>query len=114
VLGTLNDGATLIAKRKFYPFAGGPPRPIPSLQPDERVLRFDGKYVWTSTDTTVFRIDLATGQRDRITDYHSGSPPQAFFTSSPILSADGRAYAYTYVTVTSDLYVVEGARTPMR
>lgn len=114
VLGMLNDGVSVIAKRKFYPFAGGPPKPIPSLQPAERIVRFDGKYVWTSTDNTVFRIDLSTGQRDRITDYRSGSPPQSLFNSSPLLSADGRAYAYTYVTVTSDLYVVEGAPYPMR
>ncbi|HEV7572938.1 MAG TPA: hypothetical protein VGQ21_15675 [Thermoanaerobaculia bacterium] len=37
VLGALNDGMSLIAKRKFYPFAGGPPKPIPSLHPDERI-----------------------------------------------------------------------------
>jgi DNA-binding winged helix-turn-helix (wHTH) protein/Tol biopolymer transport system component len=114
VLGMLNDGVSVIAKRKVYPFAGGPPKPIPSLQPDERIVRFDGKYVWTSTDNAVFRIDLATGQRDRITDYRSGRPQQSLFTGPPILSADGRAYAYTYVTGTSDLYVVEGARAPMR
>lgn len=76
--------------------------------------RFDGKYVWTSTDTTIFRIDLAIGQRETITEYGSGSPKQSLFTGSPILSADGRAYAYTYGTVTSDLHVVEGARTSMR
>jgi DNA-binding winged helix-turn-helix (wHTH) protein/Tol biopolymer transport system component len=110
VLGMLNDGVSLIAKRKIYPFAGDPPKPIPSLQPDERISRFDGKYVWTSTDTTIFRIDLTTGQRDRITDYRSGNPPQSLYTSPPLLSTDGRAYAYTYATVTSELYVVEGAR----
>jgi len=114
VLGVLNDGVTLIAKRKFYPFAGGPPKPIPSLHPDERISRFDGKYVWTSTDTTIFRIDLATGQRETITDYGSASPKQSLFTGPPQLSTDGRAYAYTYGTVTSDLYVVEGARASMR
>jgi len=114
VLGMLNDGVWLIAKRKLYPFAGGSPKPIPSLQPDDRIVRFDGKYVWTSTDNAIFRIDLTTGQRERISDCHSGSPQQALFTGAPVLSADGRAYAYTYVTVTSDLYVVEGARTSMR
>ena len=106
----LNDGVSVIAKRKVYPFAGGPPKTIPSLQPDERILRYDGKYVWTGTDDAVFRIDLATGQRDRITDYRSRRSPQSLFTGLPLLSADGRAYTYTYVTATSDLYVVEGAR----
>jgi hypothetical protein len=106
----LNDGVTLIAKRKFYPLDGSPPKPIPSLHPDERISRFDGKSIWTSTDTTIFRIDLVSGQRETITDYGSGSPKQSLFTGSPLLSADGHAYAYTYGTVTSDLYVVEGAR----
>lgn len=114
VLGTLSDGVMLIARRQFYPLYGGPPKPIPGLQPKERIARFDGKYVWTSTDKSVFRIDLATGQRETITDYGSGSPQQPLFTGPPLLSADGHAYAYTYGTVTSDLYVVEGARTPMR
>lgn len=114
VLGMLNDGVSVIAKRKIYPFDGGQPKTIPSLQPDERILRFDGKCVWTGTDNAVFRIDLVTGQRDRITDYSSGKPQQSLFTGPPLLSADGRAYAYTYVTATSDLYVVEGARASMR
>lgn len=110
VLGTLSDGVSLIAKRQFYPLAGGPPNPIPGLQPKERIARLDGKYVWTSTDKNVFRIDRATGQRETITDFGSGSPQQSLFTGPPLLSADGRAYAYTYGTETSDLYVVEGAR----
>jgi len=110
VTGMWNDGVSVIARRKFYPFAGGPPKPIPSLQPNEGIARFDGKSVWTSTDKSIFRIDLATGQRQTITDYGSGSPQQALFTGSLVLAADGRAYAYTYVTVTSDLYLVEGAR----
>ena len=114
VSGMWNDGVSVITRRKFYPFAGGPPKPIPSLQPDEGIARFDGKSVWTTTDTAIFRIDLATGQRERISDCHSASPQQALFVGAPVLSADGRAYAYTYVTVTSDLYLVEGARTSMR
>ena len=114
VTGMWNDGVSVIARRKFYPFSGGPPKPIPSLQPDERIARFDGKSVWTNTDKAIFRIDLATGRRETITDYGSRTPQQALFSGVPVLAADGRAYAYTYVTVTSDLYLVEGARAPMR
>ena len=110
VLGALNDGVSVIAKRKLYPIAGGPPTPIPSLQPGEGIVRFDGKYFWTSKDNTIVRIDLATGQRETITAYGDGSPKQALYTGPPRLSADGRAYAYTYATVTSDLYVIEGAQ----
>jgi len=57
---------------------------------------------------------MSAGRREMVTDYGSGSPQQALFTGAPVLSADGRAYAYTYVTVTSDLYLVEGARAAMR
>jgi hypothetical protein len=113
VSGMLNDGVSVIARRKFYPFSGGPPKPIPSLRPDERIARFDGKSVWTNTEKAIFRIDLTTGQRETVTDYGSGSR-QALFSGAPVLAADGRAYAYTYVTITSDLYLVEGARASMR
>jgi DNA-binding winged helix-turn-helix (wHTH) protein len=110
VLGTLSDGVLLIAKRHFYPIAGGAPQPIPGLQPKERIARFDGKSVWTSDDRHIIRIDLATGRRQTVSEYGSGSPQLSVFSGPPILSADGRAYAYTYGTVTSDLFVVEGAR----
>jgi hypothetical protein len=40
----------------------------------------------------------------------SGNPRESLFTEPPVVSADGRAYAYTYATVTSDLFVVDGAR----
>jgi DNA-binding winged helix-turn-helix (wHTH) protein len=110
VMGMLNDGVSLVAKRQIYPFAGGPPTPIAGLQPNERIARFDSKYVWTTTDKNVFRIDRATGQRETTTEYGSGAPQPSLFTGPPLLSADGRAYAYTYGTDTSDLYVVEGAR----
>jgi hypothetical protein len=110
VLGTLSDGVLLIAKRQFYPIAGGVPRPIPGLLPRERIARFDGKSVWTSNEKDIIRIDLATGRRETISEYGSASPQLSVFSGPPILSADGRAYAYTYGTVTSDLFVVEGPR----
>jgi DNA-binding winged helix-turn-helix (wHTH) protein/Tol biopolymer transport system component len=110
VLGTLNDGVSLIARRQFYPIAGGTPRPIPGLNPNERIARFDGKSVWTTDEQNIVRIDLASGKRETVSDYGSGRPQQCIFSGPPIPSADGRAYAYTYGTLTSDLYLVEGAR----
>lgn len=108
VLGSMSDGVWLVAKRQFYPLAGGAPRPIPGLEPKERIVRFDGKSVWTSTDKDIIRIDLATGQRAAISEYGSARPQLSVFSGPPVLSADGRAYAYTYGTVTTDLFVVAG------
>jgi len=110
VMGTLNDGVSLIARRKLFPLNGGPPRPIPGLLSTERIVRFDGRSVWTAGEKEVVRIDLATGHRETITEYGSGRPQQIVFSGPPYLSADGRAYAYTYGTISSDLYVVEGTR----
>ena len=110
VLGTVNDGVALIARRQLLPLAGGEPKPIRGLAPNERVARFDGRSVWVTNEKSIVRIDLATGGREPVSDYGSGSPREALFTGAPLLSAGGHAYAYTYGTVTSDLYVVDGAR----
>jgi len=110
VFGMINDGVTMIVRRRLVPIAGGPPRPIPGLLDTERIARFDGKNVWVTSEKSITRIDVATGKREAIADYGSGVPRDSVFTALPYLSADGHAYAYTYGTDTEDLFVVEGAR----
>jgi DNA-binding winged helix-turn-helix (wHTH) protein/Tol biopolymer transport system component len=110
VLATMSDGVSLVARRQLFPIAGGAQQPIPGLQPKERVARLDGRSVWTTGEKAIVRIDRTTGQRETIAEYGAGRPQRCVFSGPPYLSADGRAYAYTYGTVTSDLYVVEGAR----
>jgi DNA-binding winged helix-turn-helix (wHTH) protein/Tol biopolymer transport system component len=110
VLASMSDGVSLVARRKLFPLAGGAPSAIPGLMPNERIARLDASSVWTTGEREIVRIDRATGRRETIGDYGSRRPQQCVFSGSPLLSADGRAYAYTYGTVTSDLYVVEGAR----
>ena len=110
VTGFLTDGVSLIARRQLVPLAGGEAKPIPGLAANERIARFDGKSVWVTSEKNISRIDLATGLRETIFDYGSGNPKDSLFTEPPVVSADGRAYAYTYATVTSDLFVVDGAK----
>jgi hypothetical protein len=66
--------------------------------------------VWTINEKGIVRIDRSTGRREAIGTYGSGRPQQVVFSGPLVFSADGQAYAYTYGTVTSDLYVVDGAR----
>ena len=62
-----------------------------------------------TNEKSIVRIDLATGQRETI--YGLRLSHEALFPGPPLLPADGRAYAYAYGTVTSDLYVLEGPDT---
>jgi DNA-binding winged helix-turn-helix (wHTH) protein len=110
VTGILTDGVSLIARRQLVPLTGGEPKPIPGLAANERIARFDGKSVWVSNDKNIFRIDLASGRRETIFEYGSGNPKESLFTEPPVVAADGRAYAYTYATLTSDLFVLDGAK----
>jgi hypothetical protein len=110
ILATMSDGVSLVVRRQLVPIAGGEPIRIPGLPLKVRIARIDGQSVWTTGEKDVVRVDRVTGQRETITDYGFGSPKQSLFTGPPLLSADGRAYAFTYGTVTSELYVVEGAR----
>jgi hypothetical protein len=106
----MTDGVSLIARRQLVPLSGGEAKPLSGLAANERIARFDGKSVWATSEKNITSIDLATGHRETIFDYGSGNPRESRFTESPAISADGRAYAYTYATLTSDLFVVDGAR----
>jgi hypothetical protein len=57
----------------------------------------------------VFRIDLATGER---TLWKELMPRDAAGISAvdPVISRDGRAYAYSYLRRLEDLYLATGVR----
>jgi hypothetical protein len=106
----MTDGVSLIARRQLVPLSGGEAKPLSGLAANERIARFDGKSVWVTSEKNISRIDIATGRRETIFDYGSGNPRDSLFTEPPVVSADGRAYAYTYATLTSGLFVVDGTR----
>lgn len=104
VLGRNNSGAML------YPIAGGAPSPISGLQPQDLRPHFtdDARALIVSHNSSIERIDLATGTRTTIATYGVARPAGCLYTTPPVICADGTGYAYTYVTATSDLYAVTG------
>jgi eukaryotic-like serine/threonine-protein kinase len=99
-----------------YALDGGAPRPMTArLSPGSVALRLsgDGEFVFVGRGDMPYQIDrleLATG---RVTPWASLRPDDlrgATQIFNPVISADGRAYAYTYGRYFHDLYLVEGLR----
>jgi WD40 repeat protein len=100
---------------QLYPSAGGEPRPVSSLAPDDVVARWtaDGRgllaYHW-SVPARLERVDLATGRRDFV---HRLAPPDLAGVVRIInvtVASDENVYAYSATQRRSDLFQVEGAR----
>lgn len=111
VVSLVTDGTTIVAKQMFRPLDGSAPRPVPFLRPGDFPIRFDGATLdVVAGDDDVERIDLGTGARTVVFRPGAARPRETVYRSTPIVSADGRSYAYTYFSVTSDLHLLEGAR----
>jgi len=108
------DGSSVVAHARggawsLYPLAGGAPRPLPPLEPDELPIRFSADALFTATESAIMRVDLATGARNLVHSYATAKPSGCIYVSRVLVSGDGSAYAYTYWTASSDLFVIEGA-----
>jgi eukaryotic-like serine/threonine-protein kinase len=103
-------------KLHIYPVAGGEPKLVPGVQPTEVPTG------WTADEHSLFvlargevpaqvyRVDLNTGQR---TFWKSMEPADSAGIDTigrVMLSADDKAYVYSYVRTLSDLYLVEGLK----
>jgi Tol biopolymer transport system component len=107
--------STKMSELQLYDIDGGPPRPIPGLQAGESVA-------WTSDPSVlyvgqrakssirVFRLNLLTGQRKLFKEITVPEGAGACEMTRVLFSPDGRAYAYGYIRLLSDLYVVAGLR----
>jgi len=100
----------------LFPVSGGTPRAIPDCQADDIWIHWsaDGKsgYVYhdEKISASVFRIDVATGKRDRVWTLTPGDPAGVTSIYRVRMSADGKSYAYSYVRELSDLFLVEGVQ----
>ncbi|HVA63404.1 MAG TPA: protein kinase [Terriglobales bacterium] len=103
-----------------YPLGGGPPQPLPALQPGDQPLRFapDGTLlVWqrrapavaaTEPEAEVWRVNLATRQRERLfTALPDGAAGVGAIGIAGI-SADGKTYLSGYQRQLDTLFVVSG------
>ncbi len=107
-------------KRGLWPLEGGGFQPIPGLESNYNVIGWtsDGASVYVVhprqgalalRSATVSRVDIHTGKMEPWKTF--GEAGAGVSTIGRLqLSADGTAYAYIYVRVLSEAYVVTGLR----
>jgi eukaryotic-like serine/threonine-protein kinase len=97
-----------------WPINGGAPRQISKLLPAEEVYQWtrDGRFLYVGlrgTGAIISKIDLVHGVRTPWKTFN-GNDPAGFIFMSFVLTPEGEAYAYRYVTRLHDLYVATGIR----
>jgi eukaryotic-like serine/threonine-protein kinase len=112
VLGRRADGMLV-----WCPLAGGEPRPTAARIPSGAFplqTTPDGKWTFVNTGglpMRIDRIDLMTGRQEV---WKKLGPPDlagvVYMSPWVPMTPDGEAYAYTYLRVFQDLYLVEGLR----
>jgi eukaryotic-like serine/threonine-protein kinase len=103
-------------KALLIPVGGGEPRAIPGLLPGEAPTSWsaDGHSVFVmargQVPAQVFRVDIATGQRTFWKSLEPADSAGIDTIGRVTLSADSKAYVYSYVRTLSDLYLVQGLK----
>jgi serine/threonine protein kinase len=98
----------------IYPIDGGEPRPLNSLQPDERPAEWtaDGTAIWVfqrgAIPAAVHRIDVATGRREFWKEIIPRTRSGVSGVNSVQLTPDGETYGISYSQSLGELYVVRG------
>ena len=111
VTATGRDG-----KSYLYPVGGGEPRLIPGLSEDDEISRWtpDGLSLFVfrhgELPAKVVRLHLATGKREPWKEMLP-SDLSGVVTITPILlTPDGKAWAYSYPRILSQLFLGEGLK----
>jgi Tol biopolymer transport system component len=100
----------------IQPVAGGTAQTVPGLTTDDEVIRWsvDGRslYVFRTTNPPfrLERLNLASGRRELIREVAPADMTGVVWSTGAALTDDTKAYAYSYMRMTSQLFVVEGAR----
>jgi Tol biopolymer transport system component len=105
-------------KLGIWPMDGSGFRPIPGLDSTYYVVGWspDGSSLYvapTSIDqkvAKVFKINPATGKMDLWKTFGAEASAGITEASAPSFSSDGSAYAYVYVRILSEAYVVTGLK----
>ena len=112
------DGQSIIANNgptaAVYPVAGGPPRPIPGLEPgfvpiqwSEDISAIYG-YRPGQVPTGVYKVNLVTGEETLVQDLQPKSPVGIVYIAPVVVNRDASRFAYSYYQVFSVLYVISG------
>ena len=108
-------------KRGIWPLEGGGFRPIPGLESGHRIIGWtpDGESVYvapirrgasTQKSVPVSRVSIQTGKMEPWKTFGNETGAGVSSVGAPYLSSDGNAYAYPYVRILSEAYVVTGLK----
>ena len=97
-----------------YPLAGGDPQPAPGVRPREAPVQWsaDGAALYLfqpgELPSPLTRVDLRTGQRTLVRALEPPDPSGVLGVTRVRVTPDGRAWAYTFSRILSDLILAEG------
>ena len=106
----------LIGKGLIYPLAGGGPTAVPGMTMEDTWANWasDGKsaYVYQNMKVyaLVFRLDLATGERQQILQIAPQDSAGVNSLTPLRITPDGKAYTYTYARALSTLFIADGVK----
>jgi|HubBroStandDraft_4_1064222.scaffolds.fasta_scaffold22321_1 serine/threonine protein kinase/WD40 repeat protein len=119
-VGVSPDGKSLIApgtdgRITLFPVDGGTPTVPPGMDLGLSFVQWSGdkQSIYVQDDlqpTSVYRANLSTGQKTLILRLVPSDPSGVVNLQTVVLSPDGKAYAYNYRLLLSDLMVVKGLR----
>jgi Tol biopolymer transport system component len=109
--GTIVAAVDAAGRTTLYPVAGGPPEPLPGIEPDEKPFGFasDGSLFvgrLPAMPLAIYRYDPATRGRTLHTRLTSGNGAQGIV--NVIATADGKTFAFNYAGWSSDLFLLQG------
>jgi eukaryotic-like serine/threonine-protein kinase len=98
-----------------YSVESGEGKPVAGMNPGEVAFGWtgDGKSVYVyrpAVPAVVYRVELSTGRRQLWKELNPPDPAGINFIRTPHISADGKAYAYNYNRVLSELFLVDGLK----
>jgi len=106
----------LSGKGQLYPIAGGEPRAVQGWSPDDIWITWsaDGRSAFVyrddKTSAVVYRLDVGTGKREKVTTLTPGDSAGVTSVYNVRMTADGKAYGYSFARELSDLFLVGGVK----
>ena len=105
-------------KRGIWPLEGGGFHPIPGLESNYGIIGWtpDGQSVYVASNrgqaktVQVLRVNIQTGKMEPWRTFGEETGAGVASVVVPHLSSDGTAYAYLYVRILSEAYVVTGLK----
>jgi eukaryotic-like serine/threonine-protein kinase len=100
----------------IWPVAGGPSRPVPGSQPDDRPVGWsaDGQSLWLfrrgEVPAHVYQLDISTGRRHLWKTLLPPDPVGVYSIIEFSVTPSGHAYFYSYTRLLSQLYLARNLK----